>query len=102
MHDIELHYMYLHWMRKMTEEFFSWHCHCLFLDYYAMSLIMVKFSVYCLKDFRRVQMSNMNLNLFNDPELFRLLGSLPSDCSCKPTSKASLSFDELLDKHARY
>ena len=47
-------------------------------------------------------MSNMNLNLFNDPELFRLLGSLPSDCSCKPTSKASLSFDELLDKHARY
>ena len=66
------------------------------------SLLWYVASFVLLKTFRQVQMSNMNLNLFNDPELFRLLGSLPSDCSCKPTSKASLSFDELLDKHARY
>ena len=66
------------------------------------SLLWYVASFVLLKTFRQVPMSNMNLNLSNDPELFRLLGSLPSDCSCKPTSKASLSFDELLDKHARY
>lgn len=26
----------------------------------------------------------------------------PWECSCRPTSKASLSFDELVDRHARY
>ena len=28
--------------------------------------------------------------------------TLPSDCSCRPTSKASLSLEELLERQARY
>lgn len=28
--------------------------------------------------------------------------NIPWECSCRPTSNASLSFDELVDRHARY
>ena len=35
-------------------------------------------------------------------KIYNILGHSPSDCSWRPTSKASLSLDELLDRHARY